>query len=610
MRGMMNHRMRLIWRKSLGLLTLCLVSVAAFAQMVDVSNFMNLSADHTGGFLGAGVSFADFNGDRIDDLSFAHHQGSLRFFEGTGNEDGFLEVDLDLPAYAAEAKMILWSDIDNDGDQDLFITYRLAPNKMFRNDNGSFVDVSATCGINQGARKSYGACFGDYDKDGFLDLFVANYTSSFDEYAFNELYRNEGDGTFEDVTESSGMFEVTGIQSFQGQWVDFNGDQLLDLHVIRDRVIYANHFFEQQPEGAITPFIESANVLGLDMAINCMSTSVSDYDGDLDMDVYITAFPGDENWMLVNNDYAFSAVNEDSGEIPMQNMQVDAICWAGNWLDVDNNGFEDLHVANGYSEFTNYPEILEVYDEPDKLFMNEAGVFSESEDELFQIVNNLSFSTAVGDYNRDGFPDLVSNRVGEYAQVLRAEPNENHWVKFWLEGSISNRDAVGATIEVWVEGVSQSRMLFAGENYLGQNSHWEQFGIGAAESLDSVVVNWPIGLPTVYTELEIDQHWILVQDAAPISLWSGQEECEDECYGCTYASACNYDPEANIEDGSCSFSCWSSPAACGSGTVWDEASSSCIPDPDPCVGDLDYDGAITIADLLILLNVMFGNCPE
>ena len=155
--------------------------------------------------------------------------------------------------------MILWSDIDNDGDQDLFITYRLAPNKMFRNDNGSFVDVSATCGINQGARKSYGACFGDYDKDGFLDLFVANYTSSFDEYAFNELYRNEGDGTFEDVTESSGMFGVTGIQSFQGQWVDFNGDQLLDLHVIRDRVIYANHFFEQQPEGAITPFIESAN---------------------------------------------------------------------------------------------------------------------------------------------------------------------------------------------------------------------------------------------------------------------------------------------------------------------------------------------------------------
>ena len=104
--------------------------------------------------------------------------------------------------------------------------------RLFRNDGGQFVNVSATCGIDQGARKSYGACFGDYDKDGYLDLFIANYTSSFDEYAFNELYLNQGDGTFEDVTMASGMYEVTGIQSFQGQWVDFNEDGLLDLHLI------------------------------------------------------------------------------------------------------------------------------------------------------------------------------------------------------------------------------------------------------------------------------------------------------------------------------------------------------------------------------------------
>jgi hypothetical protein len=228
-------------------------------------------------------------------------------------------------------------------------------------------------------------------------LFIANYTSSFDEYAFNELYLNQGDGTFEDVTMASGMYEVTGIQSFQGQWVDFNQDGLLDLHVVRDRTIYANHFFEQQPAGAVTPFVEKANEVGLNASINCMSTTIADYDGDLDMDVYITAFPGDQNWLLVNNDYSFSPVNEDSGETPMDNLQVDAICWAGNWLDVDNNGFEDLHVANGYSEYTNYPAILDVYDEPDKLFLNDNGLFTESEDNLFQNVNTLSFSTAVGD---------------------------------------------------------------------------------------------------------------------------------------------------------------------------------------------------------------------
>ena len=592
------------------LLTMCLMHLVSWSQMTDVSNSMDLITDHTGGFLGAGVSFADFNGDRIDDLSFANHLGNLRFYEGSGEESGFNEVELGLPDYPFEAKMILWADIDNDGDQDLFITYRLFPNRLFRNDDGTFVDVSTTSGLNQGSSKSYGACFGDYDKDGFLDLFVANYSSSFDESTFNELYRNEGDGTFVDVTEESGMYESTGIQSFQGQWVDFNGDQMLDLHVVRDRTIYTNHYFEQQPSGAVIPFIEKGNEVGLDAAINCMSTSVSDYDGDLDFDVYLTAFPGDQNWMLVNNDYSFSTTNDESGESPMQDMQVDAICWAGNWLDADNNGFEDLHVANGYSEFTNYPAILDVYDEPDKLFYNEGGMFSESNSELFQSVSNLSFSTATGDYNRDGFPDLVSHRVGTYAQLLRSEPNGNHWIKFWLEGSISNRDAIGATIEVWVGENAQSRMLFAGENYLGQNSHWEHFGLGETASVDSVVVNWPIGLPSVYTGLEVGQHWLLVQGEDPISLWSSDENCEDECYGCTYTEACNFDAEANIEDGSCSFSCWSDAEACGIGTVWDELSASCIPNPNPCVGDLNYDNYITVADLLILLNVMFGNCPE
>lgn len=599
-----------IWCKTTIFFASCLIHLASIAQMADVSNLIGLSTDHTGGFLGAGVSFADFNGDRIDDLSFAHHLGDLRFYEGTGEEAGFIEVDLDLPDYPFEAKMILWADIDNDGDQDLLITYRLAPNRLFRNDGGEFVNVSATCGINQGARKSYGACFGDYNKDGYLDLFVANYTSSFDEYAFNELYVNQGDGTFEDVTMTSGMYEVTGIQSFQGQWVDFNQDGLLDLHVVRDRTIYANHFFEQQSADAVAPFIEKAGEVGLNATINCMSTSISDYDGDLDMDVYITAFPDDQNWLLVNNDYSFSPLNEDNGETPMDSLQVDAVCWAGNWLDVDNNGFEDLHVANGYSEYTNYPAILDVYDEPDKLFLSDNGVFSESQINLFQNVNTLSFSTAVGDFNRDGFPDLVSNCVGDYAQVLRADPNENHWIKFWLEGSMSNRDAIGATIEVWTNGTPQSRMLFAGENYLGQNSHWEHFGIGDMPSVDSVVVNWPIGLPSVYVGLAADEHWLLVQDEEPISLWTSQNACEDECYGCTYGEACNFNPEANIDDGSCSFSCWSNPEACGLGTVWDEGSASCVPDPDPCVGDLNYDNTVTVADLLLLLNVMFGACPE
>ena len=348
---------------------LACVPERVFAQLADVSNALLLETQHTGGFLGAGVSFADFNGDYIDDLTFADFQGDLKFFAGTGDEEGFTPVDFDLPDYPQEAKMVLWADIDNDGDQDLFVTYRLAANKLFLGDGeGGLTDVSATCGINQASRKSYGASFGDYNADGFLDLFVCNYTSSLDEYPFNELYENNGDGTFTETTVPQGL-DALGIQSFQGQWVDFNDDGLLDLHVIRDRVVYANYYFEQQPAGSILPFIEKGVETGLDVAINCMSTSVADYDGDLDSDVYLTAFSEDMNWLLVNDGEGIFGIDDEEGDVPMNQLQVDAICWAANWLDVDNNGWEDLHVANGYSVYTNYPQVLGVYnDEPDALF--------------------------------------------------------------------------------------------------------------------------------------------------------------------------------------------------------------------------------------------------
>ena len=103
-----------------------------------------------------------------------------------------------------------------------------------------------------------------------------------------------------------GLIE-SGVQSFQGQWTDFDGNNSLDLHVIRDRPQYANYWYEQQPAGAISLFVEKAEQIGLDIGINCMSTSVGDFDNDLDPDVYLTAFPGDLNWLMINDGMGFSA---------------------------------------------------------------------------------------------------------------------------------------------------------------------------------------------------------------------------------------------------------------------------------------------------------------
>ena len=572
-------------------------------QLANVSNIVQLETQHTGGFLGAGVSFADFNGDYIDDLTFADFQGDLKFFAGTGDEEGFTPVDFNLPAYPQEAKMVLWADIDNDGDQDLFVTYRLAANKLFLADGeGGLTDVSATCGINQASRKSFGASFGDYNADGFLDLFVCNYTSSFDEYPFNELYENNGDGTFTETTASQGL-DVLGIQSFQGQWVDFNDDGLLDLHVVRDRIIYENYYFEQQPAGSILPFIEKGGETGLDVAINCMSTSVADYDGDLDSDVYLTAFAEDMNWLMLNDGEGNFGIDDEEGDVPMNQVQVDAICWAANWLDVDNNGWEDLHVANGYSVYTNYPQVLGIYnDEPDALFYNTAGEFTEADEPQFQTESTLSFATAVGDYNRDGFPDLVSHAVGEFAQVLRGTPNTNHWVKILLEGTESNRDGIGAKVIVHTsDGSSQLRMTYAGENYLGQNSRWEAFGLGDVLGIFSVEVQWPSGTTTTHTGIVMDQHWLLAEDGASTQLWQ-IDPCLSGglCPGCTYPEACNFYENANVDDGSCTFDCFDVPNSCGPGTVWDEAMGWCVSSTD-CPYDFDGSGYVTVADLLIFL---------
>ena len=584
----------------------------AFAQLEDVSNTLLLETQHTGGYLGAGVSFTDFTGDYIDDLTFADHQGELKFFAGAEDGTGFTPVQFDLPAYPQEAKMVLWADIDNDGDQDLFVTYRLAPNKMFLRDaDGGLTDVSLSCGISQASRKSYGACFGDYNADGFLDLFVCNYISSFDEYPFNELYENDGDGTFTETTMEQEMDEL-GIQSFQGQWVDFNDDGLLDLHVVRDRTIYENYYFQQQPSGSALPFIENAGETGLDIAINCMSTSVADYDGDLDSDVYLTAFAEDMNWLMINDGSGNFGIDDEEGDVPMSQVQVDAICWAGNWLDVDNNGWEDLHVANGYSVFTNYPQVLDIYNnEPDALFYNMEGEFTEADEAQFQTESTLSFATAVGDYNRDGFPDLVSHAVGEYAQVLRGTPNTNHWVKILLEGTTSNRDGIGAKIIVNSDsGQSQLRMTYAGENYLGQNSRWEAFGLGDATGISSVEVQWPSGTTTTHLEIVSDQHWLLTEDGSSTQLWQIDPCLSGElCLGCTYSGACNYNANAEFDDGSCSFNCFDVPTSCGSGTLWDDTMGWCVSSTE-CPYDFDGSGYITVDDLLIFLIAFSQPCPN
>ncbi len=575
-----------------------ILPISGWSQFNDVSNQMDLFTDHTGGNWGAGMSMADFNGDGLDDLSFAHYGGVLKFFEGNGT--GFTELVLNMPAYLNEAKGILWADIDNDGDQDLFVTYRLAPNRLYRNDGEmTLVDISDVCGIAQTNQRSYGASFGDYDKDGLLDLFVANYVLGQD-YPHNELYHNLGGGLFEDVTSDTPMGEVVD-NSFQGHWVDFNEDGNLDLHLIQDRLCFENRFYEQV-DGVFT---EVANERGLDYAINCMSTSVADYDRDNDLDLYLTAGLFEGNFLLNNTGGSFTPHVVEEGD----STDLHLTSWAANWFDADNDGWDDLHVATGFSVYSQYPQVFAQYpDVPNAFYWNSEGVFSQDTAAIFQ-TNQLSFATAVGDYNGDGFPDLVSHRFGEYAQVLEGIPNQNKWLKVSLVGVESNRDGIGAKIRAYFNGEVTYRMTFCGENYMGQNSRWETFGLGTENTLDSLTVHWPSGIVDHYYDVLSLQSLVLIEGASIEP--SPCPSLDAGCFGCTYVEACNFNDEAVADDGTCDFSCFDGSISCGEGTVWDPLIGQCIAGPvSDCPSDINEDGVVNTADLLWFLAQFDIQCPE
>ena len=574
----------------------CLFCVAVMlpffglTQLVEVSDALMIQTDHTGGYLGTGLSFADFNGDGKDDLSFGHHNGLLRFYEGTGM--GFEEIELQLEFPAVESKAILWADIDNDGDQDLLVTCRLAPNKIYINQGDlTMLDVSASCGIAQDNRRSFGACYGDYDNDGLLDVFIANYSYSSD-LPGNELYRNLGGGLFEDVTAQMGLGGSM-LQCFQGQWMDHDRDGTLDLHVIRDREIYSNLFYENGALNGEGVFQEIASEIGLDVGINCMSTSPCDFDRDGDLDLFLSG--GIEGNVFFENNGEGAYFLNDNPDVIMNET-----CWAASWMDVDCNGWEDLHVTTGIAAFTDYPSVLFQYPNAyDALFMNEMGELSEEEGTL-DIASSLGFSTATGDLNQDGFPDLVSHSIGGTAKVWNGTPNDNNWVKIRPVGITSNRDGVGTKIELWIEGVPFYRETYCGENYLGQNSRWEHFGLGVEMSIDSMQVEWSSGIVDVYYNVMANQSLVITEGETAI-------QCQGSCLGCTYTVACNYNADAQDDDGSCDFSCWFDENVCANGAVWNASLQQCV---ENCPSDVDGDGLVNIEDLLLLLLSFATWCPN
>ena len=557
-----------------------------------------LYTNHVGGFLGHGVSMADFNGDGHDDLTFTQFQGEIRFYEGDGNGQ-FAQADLGIVNTGGEAKCALWADLDGDGDQDLFVTQRLAPNRLYaRMPDGSLQEVPNAGGMaGTSLERAYGASIADYDQDQRLDVYVCHYHTPQSNSESNRLFRGDAgvdlDMSFTDVTEASGV--GNGVkQSFQSTWIDVDRDGLLDLHVINDRTGWPDALYRNLGDGT---FMDMAASWGIDIGIYSMSSSFGDFDKDLDWDIMVSNGAVDGNRFLVCQGAPFQVASDPLFYTDMAEeagVLLENLAWGAMWLDVNNDSWEDLYIATGTSMYTDYPNVTNFYpNSTNGLFLNPAGSLPLVDiSASINWENELTFSVAYGDHNEDGALDFISHRMGPRAALYNGVANENHWLQVMIKPNQGHPDAIGTVLTLWNDGVPSSRTLTCGSQYLSQNSRWVHFGLGNQTTVDSLVVSWHGGSSTTVPLEEVDRRIVLNEDGLVESVVSG----------CTYDVACNYNAEATEDNGSCDLSC-----TCGPGTTWDPIAGHCVV---TCAADHNNDGGIGAGDLLLFLTWFGDDCTE
>jgi hypothetical protein len=419
------------------------------------------------------------------------------------------------------------ADYDNDGRVDLLVT-NFGPNLLYRNlGDGTFADVTARAQVSGGNIWHAGAAFADYDRDGDLDLFVPGYLDfnaktpelKTCEYrgvtvhacgpmgykgAADALYRNNGDGTFSDVTAKAGMSDKQLYFGFQAVWEDFNNDGWPDLFVGNDS--NPNYLYQNKRDGSFEEVGVSSGLAfsGDGKEMSSMGITVGDYDHDGWMDVFVTTF-ADDNYVLFHNDGdgLFSDVSFASG---VGEPTVPYLGWAAAFFDFDNDGHQDLFCANGHV----YPEVegrlRETYRQPLQILRNPGkGKFVEvSEQAGLKAVGMFSArSGAYADYDNDGDLDLVVSIMDARPLLLRndAAPGvKSKWLRLKLEGTKSNRGGVGARVKLTAGGNTQFATLRAGESYLSSNDSRLHFGLGEAGTAE-VEVLWPSGARTRHSGL-------------------------------------------------------------------------------------------------------------
>jgi hypothetical protein len=460
---------------------------------------------YIGGYYGGGVSMADFDKDGWDDVLFCQNGNLPMLLKSMEGELQPWPLGI---SETGEMKQFAWVDFDNDGDRDLSLTGFNIPIRLYRNDGNVFVPLTANSGIPTEITVAYGHCWGDYDLDGDLDLFVCTYDAAYMGFtnSENRLYRNDGNSTFSDVTLQAGLLPMQNY-TFMAIWMDYDRDLYPDLFITNDRLEVPNYFYHNNGDGT---FSEIAAAINLDDYLFSMTATSDDFDNDGDLDIYITNGTSGNYHKQNEGESGFLDVNEEQGTT------LNRFCWNAMFVDANRDGWQDLHVCSS-------PHIT--LPGQNFLYLNSGESFTLANDSAgIASDDGWSRSAALGDFNRDGMADLaVCKGMPSYSSMWRAVPNANNWLKATLEGVDSNRDGVGSWIDCYSGLGMQSRYTFCGEGYLAQNSFSEFFGLGSQTMVDSLVVHWPSGIVDRWYRIPVNQQLYLVEGTSRPVTWSAPD---------------------------------------------------------------------------------------
>ncbi|MEY3399152.1 MAG: hypothetical protein RL220_1746 [Bacteroidota bacterium] len=485
-------------RSALLIFCIAISAPSVLAQFfTNQTSSLGINFTYNGDEYGGGVSFVDFDKDGWDDISFTQSGSAPVFYRNTGGN--FVLYSLPI-TNSGNMKNLIWVDYDNDGDRDLFTCGLNMSLRLYQN-NGSMglIDVTASAGLPMSTLyMHYSGNWGDYDRDGDLDLYISNYNGiGFPNPTLtNILMRNNGDGTFTDVTVFAGVGNGS-CYTFQSLWIDYNMDMWPDLMVMNDRSNCDNYLYHNNGNGTFTDVsIESG--IG-NHFIFSMNVNGDDYDNDGDLDTYVTNNPSGNILYRNNGSGEFDEVAEEAG------VALGDHSWAGQFFDYDNDTYLDLHVS--VSPFWGEPG-------QNRFFRNQGnGTFTEFQNSV-GLGGDVGWhhSTAIGDYNNDGHFDIASVLDSPtLSRIWSGGLSWNNWLKVTPQGTIGNKDGVGAWIHCYAGGNHYVRYTYCGEGYLGQNSFSEIFGLIDFPVVDSLVVNWPSGITDHYYDVAVNQHLTLIE---------------------------------------------------------------------------------------------------